>query len=201
MWTYERAFGGDAILAGIVDTGISDAQAELSGVVSGSSACLQGRPCRSTAAADDNGHGTAMAGLMRALHNTADGSPLGVASAGTLLSCKALDKQGVGYASDAAMCIQQLISQSASIILLSWGGDGSSEVAKDVIRRACERSVLLVVPAGNNNDDAATSFPASLASEAGFECLLVVASTTRDDVLAATSNHGDLVSIAAPGGP
>lgn len=84
-------------------------------------------------------HGTHVAGIVAAVDNNG----LAVAGVGAnltqVLSCKFLNDEGYGYASDAVACIDYCLENSADIITNSWSGGPDSPALRDAIRQAAEQ--------------------------------------------------------------
>lgn len=104
---------------------------------------------------DDEGHGTAMAGII-----VADGSFEGGAKGVELLVAKAIDEEGVGsdqYVSDS---VDWCVEEGADVISLSLGGDqgiGSGFFTTDSLEQSVEDAldsgVFVIAAAGNDGED------------------------------------------------
>jgi RHS repeat-associated protein len=148
---------------------------------------------------DEQGHGTAVAGIIAAQGNN-DVGVSGVMWRAGVMSLRVLDNTGNGDVSDAVEAIDYAVAHGAQVINLSWGTEGYSIALKDAIDRALRRGVVIVCSAGNsgrNLDDGTSAyFPASFDS-AG---LIAVAGSDNHDQLESWSNFGAThVAIAAPG--
>jgi len=146
---------------------------------------------------DEQGHGTAIAGIIAAAGNNATGIT-GVMWQASLMSLRVLDNTGTGDISNAVEAIDYAVSHGAQVINLSWGTTGNSQILKDAIERAMRRGVVVVCSAGNNGQDVDSTpyYPASF----GSRDLLAVASTDNFDQLTAWSDYGRRnVTVAAPG--
>jgi YD repeat-containing protein len=146
---------------------------------------------------DEQGHGTAVAGIIAAQGNNATGIT-GVMWQASLMSLRVLDNTGTGDVAGAVEALDYATQNGAQVINCSWGTDGNSVALLEAISRAAKRGVLVVTSAGNNGLDIETSprYPAS------FDLLnvIAVASTDDNELLATFSNWGTShVSIAAPG--
>jgi uncharacterized repeat protein (TIGR01451 family) len=140
--------------------------------------------------ADDNGHGTHVAGIAGAEMDNGLGIA-GVAPASRLLIVKVLDQYGNGWYSDIAQGIVYAVENGASIVNLSLGGAAPSETLQAAVDYAHSRGVLVVAAAGNSGGP--VLYPAAC------EDVLAVAATDVHDQHASFSNYGPEVDVAAPG--
>ena len=153
------ATGGTKI--GIVDTGIDQTHPELSGKVVDCGAAFGGTVA-SGACADDNMHGTHVAGTIAARANNATGVA-GVAFNASLSICKALyTAAGTGLTSDVANCINWTHTHGAKVISMSLGG-GDSTTLHQAVQAAwagggANGSVL--VAAAGNDGNSTVNYPA-----------------------------------------
>jgi subtilisin family serine protease len=151
-------------------------------------------------AADDNGHGTHVAGIVVARAGNGIGVA-GVAPNARVLPVKVLDKKGSGTDATVARGVCFAVARKARVINLSLGEDpleqllveGSGRKTAQAIEFAYKRGVAVVVAGGNS------SFPLC-----GFrsvrEQALCVGAVERNDLKAAYSNFGDATAVMAPGG-
>jgi RHS repeat-associated protein len=146
---------------------------------------------------DEQGHGTAVAGIIAAEGNNSLGIA-GVMWRASLMSLRVLDNTGTGDVGDAVEAIDYAVAHGAHIINLSWGTNGESVALKDAIERAIRRNVVVVCSAGNGSGDLDTTpyYPASF----NLRNLISVAASDNSDQLATWSNWGTrTVTLAAPG--
>jgi subtilisin family serine protease len=140
---------------------------------------------------DDNGHGTAVAGVVAATANS-----LGVA--GMCMRChvmpvKALDANGMGLWSNAAKAIVWAADHHADVINMSFGGPSGGSVLGDAIAYARSKGVVVIGAAGNSG---LTSkfYPAAFAG------VISVAASSDRDLRYSWSNYStSWVDVAAPG--
>ena len=186
------ASGGVKI--GIVDTGIDQTHVELSGKTVDCAASLGG-VLSSGACADDNMHGTHVAGTIAAKANNGQGVA-GVAFNSTLSICKALyTAAGTGLTSDVANCITWVHGRGAKVISMSLGG-GDSTTLQQAVRGAWQNGGAtgsVLVAAAGNDGDSTLNYPAAYAE------VVSVAATDHNDARASFSNANPDVEIAAPG--
>jgi RHS repeat-associated protein len=146
---------------------------------------------------DEQGHGTAVAGIIAAEGNNSVGIT-GVMWRASLMSLRVLDNTGTGDVANAVQAIDYAVAHGAQVINLSWGTSGESAALKDAIERALRRNVVVVCSAGNGGKDldANPYYPASF----GLKDLITVAGTDNFDQPASWSNYGArTVTVAAPG--
>ena len=139
---------------------------------------------------DDDGHGTAMAGII-----VADGGLNGVSKNVDLLIAKAIDDTGSGTDDGIAEAVNWCTTEGADIISLSLGGAqgfGSSIITTDTletaVENAIENGVYVVAAAGNDggeNDDGDVSSPGSV------DDVICVGGITRLGNLWVGSSEGD----------
>jgi len=146
---------------------------------------------------DEQGHGTAIAGIIAAEGNNAAGIT-GVMWHASLMSLRVLDNTGSGDVASAVEAIDYAVAHGAQVINLSWGTDAQSTALSDAIDRAGRRGVVVVCSAGNDGRDIESTgyYPASY----GLPNMVSVAATDSADQLASWSNYGSAhVTLAAPG--
>ena len=147
--------------------------------------------------ADDNGHGTHIAGTIGAVGNNG----VGVAGVGwniRIMALKFLDASGSGYTSDAVRALNYAVARGAKVVNASFGGGGYDHALANAIANARTKGVIVVAAAGNDgtDNDINPVYPGNYAGDN----LVTVAASDRNDRLASFSNYGrTTVDIAAPG--
>jgi thermitase len=188
------------VKVGIVDTGIQASHPDLGGKVADCarsqgilpifSGTIQEGSC-----ADDNGHGTHVAGTISANTNNGVGVA-GVSFNSPLSICKALGGPlGIGSTADVANCITWLHDTGAKVISMSLGGGDSTTLRNAVNyawRNGAANGSVLVAAAGNDGD-ATLNYPAA------YPNVVSVAATDDRDQRASFSNVNADVEVAAPG--
>jgi thermitase len=176
---------------GIVDTGIDANHEDLSGKVV---ACASVWPVLNTvhegSCADDNDHGTHVAGTIAAKANNGVGVA-GVSYNSNLAICKALNFTGSGTTAGVANCITYLAGKGVKVISMSLGG-GASTTLQTAVRDATNSGSLIIAAAGNDGDST-LSYPAA------YPEVVSVAATDSNDNHASFSNANADVEIAAAG--
>jgi thermitase len=188
------------VKVGIVDTGIQTSHPDLAGKVVNCAKSMGALPILSGSiqegtCADDNGHGTHVAGTITANANNGIGVA-GVAFNSPLAICKALGGPlGSGSTADVANCITWAHDKGAKVISMSLGG-GASTTLKSAVDYAWAsggaNGTVLVAAAGNDGD-ATLNYPAA------YPNVVSVAATDSSDTRASFSNANADVEVAAPG--
>lgn len=120
---------------------------------------------------DDNGHGTAVAGVIAAVAEADDASAKAEWK-GRILPIKALDQNGSGDESKLTQAIDYAVEQGADIVVLSLGLRRDAPRLREAVARAESKGVLLVAASGN--DAAALGSKAAVQYPAAYDSVLAV---------------------------
>ena len=175
-------FTGEGIKIAILDTGIDVDSSELN--VAGGVSFIPG-----TDYDDDNGHGTALAGIIGAKQN-GEGI-VGIAPEAELYAVKVLDSNGNGYYSDVIKGLEWCMENRIDIVLMSFGADVYSGILHETVQKAYLQDILLVGAAGNA--DKQVQYPAAYS-----EVMAVGAVDETNSPIYSYSNS-DLIDIFAIG--
>ena len=153
----------------------------------------------SNSPADDEGHGTLMAGTLGAVGNNGLGVT-GVAWQVQIMACKCFNSSGTGTNSDIITCIDYAVSNGANIINASFSGTSNSLAMSNAIVSAQQAGVIFIAAAGNGppvvDVDISPTYPACY----DIDNIVSVAYTTRTDSLGMFSDYGATnVDLGAPG--
>ncbi len=185
VWAVTR--GNSGVVVAVLDVAIKH-HPDLAGkVTNGPDFADQGDWCGTIGDVD---HGTLVAGIIGAGTNNA----AGIAGLGWnthILGVGVLNTNGCGTTASIVQGLSYAANHHARIINLSLGGPPSAAVA-EAVRSAQAKGALIVAAAGNE----ASSFPEYPAAYPG---VISVGATTRSGHIAAFSNRGSSVDIAAPG--
>lgn len=185
IWTTTTA---DPIKVGVLDTGIDLSHPDLQGNIKGGVNTI--RPWRT--AADDNGHGTHVAGIIAALNNTI--GVVGVGPAIDLYAVKVLDRNGSGWISDVIEGLQWSATNNMQVVNMSLGLDTDVQSFHDAVIAAKAAGITEVAAAGNSGPgDATVIYPAK------YPEVIAVAATNKTDGQPWWSSTGPEVDLAAPG--
>jgi subtilisin len=165
--------------------------------------------------ADDNGHGTHVAGIAAAIDN--DRGIVGVAPGARVWAVKVLAADGGGSFSDVICGLDWVVANrnTIDVVNLSLSGQGSdgpceSSPLHQAICNVVESGITVVVAAGNQGTDASTRVPANFDEVITVSAMadsdgapghegLATCSGQEDDTFFFFSNFGLAVDIAAPG--
>jgi len=165
----------------IVDTGVDFDHPELKDYLLPGVNLVNARK----SAQDDNGHGTAVAGVIVAAAKASEASSGTGRWQGKLLPIKALDQFGAGNEEKLTQGIRFAVNQGADIVVLSLGLRRDAQSLREAVEYAESRGVLLIAASGNDaavfGETAAVQYPAaypSVLSVAGLEGKKAVSSST-----------------------
>jgi subtilisin family serine protease len=150
--------------------------------------------------ADENGHGTHVAGTIAGVRNNGIGVA-GVAGSARILPVRTLDANGSGRVSDVILAYAYAAQLGAKVVNLSLGATTASRAERDAI--AAYPTMLFVAAAGNggsdgvgDDNDVLPTYPCAYE----LPNVLCVAASDNRDALAGFSNYGRTsVDLAAPG--
>ncbi|MCX6030419.1 MAG: S8 family serine peptidase [Chloroflexi bacterium] len=140
--------------------------------------------------ADDNGHGSLVAGIAAARTNNGIGIA-GVCGHCRIMPVKVMGASGIANYSDIAAGVVYAVGKGARVINLSLGGYSDSRTLQDAISYAEAQNAVVVAGAGNDG----LSLPFY---PAAYSKVLAVAGTTISDTKSAFSNYGPWIDVTAP---
>ena len=152
--------------------------------------------------ADDNGHGSMVAGVLGAVGNNGVGV-VGVNWNTRIMALKFLDSRGNGSNTNAAKALQWAADRGAKVINNSYGCNCKDRMLQDAVGYAHNRGSFVVVAAGNGVRDAAGNFLGTVDAldnaPANADQAVTVGSTDYYDTKAYDSNTGPKLDVTAPG--
>jgi thermitase len=194
---WDTTTGSDSIIVAIIDTGIDGTHEDLiNRVIAGMNFVTEpDTPIPSGTNSDDNGHGTAVAGIIGANANNGKGIA-GVNWHVKLMPLKALDNNGSGTEGDVIAAINYAKDNGAKIINMSFGDDRCppeySPDLENAINNAYNAGLLLIGASGNGGCSTVT-YPAA------YSNVIAVGSLNSHDQRSSFSNYGSELDVVAPG--
>ena len=184
---WQKSHGTSTIVVAVLDTGVNAASPDLAGVVRPGVDLVNG----GASASDDNGHGTAVAGVIAARANNSIGGA-GVCWKCVILPIKVMGANGNGDLATVAAGIVRATDMGARVIDLSLGGPAGEPPLEQAVAYAASKGVLVTAAAGNSG--LATPF-----YPANYPGVISVGGTNTGDILYSWSEHGPWVQVSAPG--
>ncbi len=193
-WNVNRVGYGDGTgkTAWIIDSGIDFGHPDLNADATRSKSFINGV----TSAADENGHGTHVAGIIGAKNNSE--GVLGVASGASLVACRVFDKDGEGTLGSIVQALSYISSnaKAGDVVNMSLGEDEVSSILDNQVQSIAAKGIYFAIAAGNDGKLANGFSPGRVN---GTNIYTVTAVDSLDN-FASFSNYGnDVVDFAAPG--
>lgn len=183
-WSQSR--GRDVSVA-VIDTGIDPDHPDLAPNLQGGANVIDA----DVSFADDNGHGTHVAGTVAAVGRP--GGVIGVAPAADLYAVKAFDHRGGARISDIVLALQWCLEHKMQVAVMSFGAAVNSVALSQAVSLAYQRGLLMIAAAGNSGPHGGVEFPAR------YREVLAVGAINRDNQLARFSSRGPEVDLVGPG--
>ncbi len=141
---------------------------------------------------DDNGHGTAVSGIIAGELSNSVGIA-GICRKCKILPVKVLDENGEGNQSVVSAGIFYAINHGARIINISAGYSESSPILELAVKSAYENGIVIVAPTGDDGEEKI------LYPSAYNKWVLSVGATNPLDKVTIFSNYGNGIDVVAPG--
>jgi subtilisin family serine protease len=181
---------GEGIKIVVIDTGSGHKHPDITDndlIELGSSTIPQEK-----SAHDENGHGTAVTGMICAKQNSM--GVVGVAPKSKVISIKALSKRGFSSPLSVQHALEKAIKLKPDIVNMSLGGE------REFSKRACElllqldkMNIPVVCASGNSGKKFDVAYPAR------YKTTIAVASYNRDMKISPFSSIGPQVDFIGPG--
>jgi len=193
---WEISTGSSESTIAILDTGVSSHSEFTGRLIPGYNFISN-----NTNASDDQGHGTACAGIAAAKGNNSSGIA-GVCWDCLIMPVKVLDSGGYGNDTGISNGIQWATDNGADVISMSLGGGGYSSSTESVINYATDNGTVVIAASGNDNSGT-VSYPSGYSN-----CISVGALSPCNERKSTTScdgenywgsNYGTGLDFLAPG--
>ncbi len=180
---------GGGVDVAVVDTGVQPHR-DLAGALRPGTSLVSGQ--RGNGQADDDSHGTGMAGLIAGRGHGDGAGVLGIAPDAAILPVRVQAKNAIASSSLIGNGIIEAIREGADVVNVSLAAPASREM-KAAADLAAEKDVLLVAGIGNTSVDIRGGYPAILPG------VLAVGATDRQGERDKISIRDERVSLCAPG--
>ena len=187
---HAQAVGSGHLIA-VIDTGVEVGHVELAGRIRGEPVDVTGFGW------SDDVHGTAVAGIIAANANNAEGI-YGVAPEAELLAVKACQPEKPGglsarcWTSTLIKALDVAMSEDAAIINMSLSGPPDDLLSR-YVSLAVQQDRLLIAGAGNGGPNGKPGFPAA------YPGVMAVTAVDAMERPYREATRGDYVDVAAPG--
>lgn len=149
-------------------------------------------------ASDDNGHGTFISSIIASKSNNSVGIA-GINDRVSILPIKVLEADGSGYLSNLIQGIQYAIDQNASIINLSLASTAYDTGLNNIIEKAYQRGIIIVVAAGNSGNNITSPSISPLNNDGNKNWVVGVGAVDNRGNRPSYSNYGLGIDVVAPG--
>jgi len=171
---------GDALLIGVLDTGVDAYHPDLEGKVIDDENNI-----------DEIGHGTEVSGIIAAKTNNIEGIA-GIAWNAKILSLKITNEEGVASVSTVVSALDKAYRNGVKIVQVSLSANIRSKILKGAIQEAQERGILIISSGGNTGVN-------ELRYPAAYSGVIGVGAISQDKDIEAYSTRGEHISLVAPG--
>ena len=175
--------GDSYVTVAVIDSGVYAGHADLSGKVTSVNVGI--------GTADQNGHGTHVAGIIAATMDNGRGGA-GIAPNVKILNVRVLDEEGSGDSATIARGIQAAVDKRADVINMSLGGYFYNSSYAAAVKRAVDAGICVVAAMGNDGSN-------TMCYPAGYPGVIAVGAADRSGNRAYFSNWGPWLDVSAPG--
>jgi len=182
--------GSAGVIVAVIDTGVDAANPDLTGKIAAGANAGYNFVGGNTNTADDNGHGTFVAGIIGANSNNSIGMA-GICWACQIMPVKVLDSNGSGSIFNVSQGIDWAVSRGAKVLNLSLGASTGTLGLQASVDNAWSNGRIVVAASGNDNGP--VLYPAA------YPNALAVGSTNSAGYRSTFSNWGPELDLVAPG--
>jgi major intracellular serine protease len=198
---WEKSKKGEGVVIAVLDTGCQIDHPDLKDRIVGGRNFTKDYNSDANNYADNNGHGTHVAGTIAASENNS--GVLGVAPLSKLLILKVLRKDGSGNYKSITDAINYAIKwrgnnkERVRVISMSLGGKEDAAALHSAVKKAVDNNILVICASGNDGDSSYKtdeySYPAA------YNETISVGAVDFNKQIAKYSNSNNNVDLVAPG--
>ena len=183
---------GSGVTVAVIDTGVACYDGRGFKKAPDVGNCVPGHNfvSKNDFAADDQGHGTHVAGTIAQATNNKKGVT-GIAFCAKIMPVKVLSGSGSGTSADVAEGIRWAADHGAQVINLSLGSSMSENLGREAVAYAHRKGVTVIAAAGNSGG--------SIGFPAGYDGAMAISATDSAKKIANFSCRGPKIAIGAPG--
>jgi hypothetical protein len=183
---WDMTSGAETTVVAVIDSGVSPTHPDLSARLVPGYNAIDG----SDNAADVDGHGTHVAGIIAAQGNNLVGTA-GVAMDVRIMPVRVVDDAGEIDVADVIEGIYWAVDHGADVLNLSLGDSEYAQLERDAIVSAYNQGVVVVAAGGNNFNE--ISYPGN------YDEVIAVGALTADGAATSFTSRLTRVDVAAPG--
>lgn len=183
---------GSGVTVAVIDTGVACYEGKGFTKAPDVGNCVPGHNfvSKNDFAADDQSHGTHVAGTIAQATNNLKGVA-GISYCAKIMPVKVLSASGSGTSADVAEGIRWAADHGAQVINLSLGGGAPEAIGREAVAYAHRKGVTVVAAAGNSGG--------SIGYPAAYEGAMAVSATDSAKKIASFSCRGPKIALGAPG--
>ncbi|MCK4333798.1 S8 family serine peptidase [candidate division WOR-3 bacterium] len=187
-WAWSLSTGSPDVTIALLDSGVDPDHPDLEANLVAGYNFLD----NNANSADDNGHGTKIAGSAAAKIDNATGIA-GVAGNTSIMPLKVVNSMGSMARSEEINAILYAADNGAQVINISARFSGPSTAEKASVEYAWNKGLFLCASAGNDGCYDPNHYPSA------YEHVMSAGASTQEDTRASFSNYGSNVDVYAPG--
>ncbi len=194
QYLWEAHALGDGVNVAVIDSGCNP-HTDLDGVLKGGYNVMSGADTSDYK--DNHGHGTHVTGIIAAQHNTI--GTRGIAPNVNIYAIKVTDSgNNISMSTIANAILVAVDSFDCRVINMSLAGSNSTTL-KNAVKHAYNKGVILVGAVGNYGDDDSNYTATKILYPAGYDEVIGVAATDKDNKRTSFSQRNNSAFVAAPG--
>ncbi len=194
---WDATTGSASTIIAVIDTGVDATHPDLAGKITTGANAGFNFVGNNTNTADDESHGTFVAGIIAANANNGQGGA-GVCWLCKIMPVKVLDSTGSGSTFNVSQGIDWAVAHGAKVLNLSLGAPTGTASLQTSVDNAWNAGVIVVAASGNNAADADPTNDGVL-FPAAYPHALAIGSVTQAGARSTFSDFGPELDLMAPG--